>query len=454
MKHYFTLILLLFSLLLSAKETVSVAGKITNIEGNELHINGLNFSLTIPTNPDGSFTKEFEIEHPGIYNLFINKSSIQIYLNKDIQLIIDGDANDFIGTSKISGKNIAENNYLLQKAKIYSPITSNQVNFYKQEEETFVRRIDSILTENQSLLKNTTTLDPKFHTLEEKHIVHGIQPYYVNYRVYHAIYTESSFSKAKLADAKVIHSNDIQVSDDEFIFSPIFRVIVNSKFNNTFKPKFDKKPALCKTYLEETFADFSNPLIQDFLLKNLSNDIRSNTEKDKYLFEGIIALAKDEAFINTLNQKMKNIGSMVNGAPAPAFELLDQNDQKVNLEDFRGKYIYIDFWATWCKPCIAEIPSLKKVEEKFKDKNIVFLSISIDNQKDVAKWKKFIADKELHGTQLIGDNGWESKISKDYVIQSVPRFVLIDTEGFLIDIDAPRPSDSKLTKTLNRLDKI
>jgi len=453
MKHTLTILLLLFSAFIFARETVSISGKINNLEGNELSVNGFNFNLIIPINIDGSFAKEFEIEHPGIYTFYANKNSLSIYLAKDIQLIIEGDATNFLTTTKLSGKNLEENIYLFEKAKLFAP-TLNTQKFYKLEEEAFVKTVDSIFSENQLLLKRSTDLKPEFSRFEEKHIIHGVQPFFNYYAVYHSMYTNSNLSKAKLAEAKVIKINDIAVSDDEFFFSPVFRTLQTSKFNVAYTQKFEKKPSLCKTYIEEALVNIPNPMIQDFLLQNAAREIKSNKEKDRFLYEAVIALSKNENFKNDLIQKMKNIGSFVNGSPAPNFELLDNNDKKVTLEDFKGKYIFIDFWATWCKPCIAEIPSLKKMEEKFKDKNIVFLSISIDNQKDVEKWKKFITDNELHGPQLIGDNGWKSKVSKEYIIQSVPRFVLIDTEGLLVDIDAPRPSDSKLTRILNKLDKI
>lgn len=453
MKHQFTLFLLLLSIFALAKEKVSISGKITNIEGDELFVSGLNFNLAIPVNADGSFSKEFEIEHPGIYSFSANKNNLPIYLAKDIQLVLEADGTDFIKTIKISGKNLEENNYLCEKAKLYAP-TLNVQKFYSLKEPAFIKTIDSLLAENQSLLKRSTGLKTDFLRMEEKNIIHGIQPHYSSYKYLYSYYTKSSIPKGKLIEAKVILAKDTEISDEEFLFSNTFRTIQNSKFNSSFKPKFEKKPELCKTYIEESFTDIKNPLIQEFLLRGLSYEVKTNADKDKYLFDALMELSKDEKLKSDLTEKMKNIGSFVNGSAAPSFELLDQNDQKVKLEDFKGKYVFIDFWATWCKPCIAEIPSLKKVEEKFKDKNIVFLSISIDEHKDVAKWKKFLTDKDLHGTQLIVEAGGRSEVTKEYMIQSIPRFVLIDTEGFLVDINAPRPSDSKLTKMLNKLDKI
>lgn len=130
----------------------------------------------------------------------------------------------------------------------------------------------------------------------------------------------------------------------------------------------------------------------------------------------------------------------LNGSLSPSFEYDNYNGGKTKLEEFRGKYVYIDVWATWCAPCRVEIPFLKKLEEKYHDKNIVFVSLSIDQKKDVEKWKKLIKDKELGGVQVFADNDWNSQFVKDYNITGIPRFIIIDPNGNIVKADAPRPS--------------
>lgn len=130
----------------------------------------------------------------------------------------------------------------------------------------------------------------------------------------------------------------------------------------------------------------------------------------------------------------------LNGLVSPSFEFDNYKGGKTKLEDFRGKYVYIDVWATWCAPCRAEIPFLKKLEEKYHQKNIVFVSLSIDQMKDLEKWRKLIKDKELGGVQVLADNDWNSQFVKEYNITGIPRFILIDPSGKIVKADAPRPS--------------
>ena len=141
----------------------------------------------------------------------------------------------------------------------------------------------------------------------------------------------------------------------------------------------------------------------------------------------------------------------LNGTPSPTFAYENHKGGITKLEDLRGKYVYIDVWATWCAPCRAEIPFLKKLEEKLHDKNIAFVSISIDQEKDKEKWKKMVEQKELGGIQLFAEAAWDSKLLKEYSIKGIPRFILIDPDGIIINANADRPSSDSLEKTLNNL---
>jgi thiol-disulfide isomerase/thioredoxin len=141
----------------------------------------------------------------------------------------------------------------------------------------------------------------------------------------------------------------------------------------------------------------------------------------------------------------------LNNAPSPTFNYENHKGGTTKLEDLRGKYVYIDVWATWCGPCIAEIPYLKRVEEKFHGKNIEFVGISIDAKKDYEKWKKFVVTKELVGIQLFSDNDWNSDFVKAYGITGIPRFILIDPKGNIVSANADRPSSLALTTLLEDL---
>lgn len=141
----------------------------------------------------------------------------------------------------------------------------------------------------------------------------------------------------------------------------------------------------------------------------------------------------------------------LNNSPSPDFDYENHKGGKTKLSDLRGKYVYIDLWATWCGPCRAEIPYLQKIEELYKGKNIEFVSISVDVQKDLEKWKKFVTDKQLGGIQLISDNEWKSEFVTSYGVTGIPRFILIDPKGNVLNADAYRPSSPELRAQLDTL---
>jgi thiol-disulfide isomerase/thioredoxin len=162
-------------------------------------------------------------------------------------------------------------------------------------------------------------------------------------------------------------------------------------------------------------------------------------------------------FKKTQLEKREN--SKLNGKTSAKFlNYKNYNGGTSSLEDFKGKYVYIDVWATWCAPCKEEIPALKKLEKEYHGKNIAFVSISIDDantsktiEKAYEKWKAMVSEMNMTGIQLFSDKGWNSEFIKAYNIESIPRFILIDPNGVVINADAPKPSSPWLAEVMDKL---
>lgn len=143
-----------------------------------------------------------------------------------------------------------------------------------------------------------------------------------------------------------------------------------------------------------------------------------------------------ENYLSFLNSELN-----MNGKPAQNFTFEDRNNRKVSLSDYAGKYVVIDFWATWCGPCKYQIPFLRKMEREFHGKNVQFISISADKQKDRAAWVNFIESNEMNGICLITPNAFDCDFARKYAINSIPRFLLIGPDGNMLSSDFRRPSD-------------
>lgn len=194
--------------------------------------------------------------------------------------------------------------------------------------------------------------------------------------------------------------------------------------------------------------------------------LKAEMEKLKQNIFASIPKGLDETFVTEFkkNNEMELAGlekyvsqsfglKKLNGTDSPSFNYENHKGGTTKLEDFRGKYVYIDVWATWCGPCRAEIPFLKKTEEAYHGKNIAFVSLSIDPMKDHDKWKKFVEDKQLGGVQIMADKDWNSDFVKAYAIQGIPRFILIGPDGKIVNADAPRPSSPDLAQLLDSMVK-
>ena len=137
------------------------------------------------------------------------------------------------------------------------------------------------------------------------------------------------------------------------------------------------------------------------------------------------------------------------GEAAIDFTYPDKDGGDVSLSDFVGSVVYIDVWATWCGPCRAEMPFLHELESEYSDKNVTFIGVSLDEEKNRQAWLDMMVDKDMKGVQLFAD-GW-SQITKDYAINGIPRFMLFDTEGNVASLDASRPSSDDIRPTLDAL---
>ncbi|WP_348823754.1 TlpA family protein disulfide reductase [Flavobacterium aestuarii] len=190
------------------------------------------------------------------------------------------------------------------------------------------------------------------------------------------------------------------------------------------------------------------------LLKEKNKSDLGNLEKGDFDPEFKDALKRSfEQFNEYAVQEYKNASKMNSfvGKASPDFDYENYAGGKTKLSDLKGKYVYIDVWATWCGPCRAEIPFLQKIEEKYHGKNIHFVSLSIDKASDHDKWKKFVLDKKLGGIQLFADKDWQSDFVVSYGVTGIPRFILIDPKGNIVDADADRPSSGELQTKLDVL---
>lgn len=180
----------------------------------------------------------------------------------------------------------------------------------------------------------------------------------------------------------------------------------------------------------------------------VSYKIDENTDFENALaeFTDLTSYVSDVEVKENLKTSFAKRVYSIPGSPMPSVKFLDIDGNEVALESFKGNYVYIDLWASWCGPCIKEIPNFKKLEEDYKDKNIVFLSLSVDANSD--DWRNKVKELQLGGNQLeLG----ESEFDKIMNVTGIPHFILYDDQGNLKLYKAPRPSTTQIRELFDAI---
>ncbi|WP_027002583.1 TlpA family protein disulfide reductase [Hugenholtzia roseola] len=138
--------------------------------------------------------------------------------------------------------------------------------------------------------------------------------------------------------------------------------------------------------------------------------------------------------------KFANYQSLSAGKPFPDFSFLDKDEKRVTLESLKGKVVLVDFWATWCAPCVAEFPHSKKLMQTFENQEVVFLNICIDSNQ--ADWEKMLTAHQLGGVQVFVSPEESLLLRKNYQISGIPHYFLLDKNGIILKNKTIRPSQN------------
>jgi peroxiredoxin len=122
--------------------------------------------------------------------------------------------------------------------------------------------------------------------------------------------------------------------------------------------------------------------------------------------------------------------SLAEGTKFPDFQETDLDGKPLSISNYKGKLVMIDFWATWCGPCVHELPNVLTTYGKYHDKGFEIIGVSLDNDKD--KLTSFIKEKNVNWPQYFDGKGWQNKLASKYGVNSIPSTYLLDGEGTII----------------------
>lgn len=271
----------------------------------------------------------------------------------------------------------------------------------------------------------------------------------MGYKSYHEYLTKE---EVELPDDFLKAVERVDFSDPMIMLYEEGRGFVNQWHSKDINyPDYESVGAFYDAVIASAKNAYGTSIMADYCsLQSISDQVNfgSGIDEASGLIDDFKTTVTNSVFNHKLEKLIEPWELLRSGLDAPDFVAKNRDGESVMLSDLKGKKVYIDIWATWCGPCIAEIPSLKKLEKDLHDKPVEFVSVSIDDEKDREKWKKFVVDRELGGVQLMADNAWQSDLATTYNIQGIPRFLLVDEDGKIVSANAPRPSDPDIVKTI------
>ncbi|MBS9767349.1 MAG: TlpA family protein disulfide reductase [Flavobacteriaceae bacterium] len=409
-----------------------VSGKIENSKASKIKIGkrgGDWKEITLAEN--GSFKDT--IFNEGYYLFFIPQEGVtEMYLENgfDIQMTLDAKQFD---KAIYKGVGNEINNYLVNfhsnGGKQLAP-----KNLFNLEEKDFLEKINSFIEQSKKELKG---LDANFVKKQERVLDYHRARCISNYEIEHRRITKNNNFKVSDTFPNPLENINLENNEDFDEFWNYKDLVESNFYENVQKEVARSGKEKYKVMLEK-IRKMKEGSIRNSLLADMVYMISGTDAKGKEIYDAIMQLSTDEKLKNQLKKVAK-------GNPSPTFENYENyKGGMTSLKDFEGKFVYIDVWATWCSPCRKEIPFMKKLEEKYHKKDIIFISISVDDLKKKDAWKKMVKEKEMAGVQLFADKSFDSDFIKNYSVNSIPRFIFLDKKGKIIDANAPRPSDPKL----------
>lgn len=404
--------------------------------------------IVLPLDEEGCATFVLKGTDAAYLKLFYGMESLLVYMEPGDMPSLSFNGSDFKGTYVFDGEKAPAVRYMNSVELISLPDQDYALSF-----DEYRAKLAKVEKDAVKLLEaNDLSSAGGFVRMEKDRIRYAYAAPLLMYPMAHRIMTGNMEYEPEQDYYDVVES--YVVEDKRLISLDEYRAFVAEAMHildpdgRQLTGIYPKTVAQMK-YTADRFAD---PRVREIILHHIAAayvdnfGVRDITEMENIYHTYV----KDTLLLASYAAKHDRWDLTRPGKPSPGFRASDIDGEMHSLSEFRGKYVYIDMWATWCGPCRQETPYLKALAEEFKDAQIVFLGLSVDKDKEA--WEKMVRGGGLPGVQLY--LGPQSRFQEQYRVEGIPRFILLDKDGKIISNDMSRPSSEETAETIRNLEGI
>lgn len=404
--------------------------------------------ISLPKNK--TFKVHIDILEQQCVNLFIGTNIIKVYLKPGDSTYLKINWKDHAVQTQFFGNNVQDAAWP-EKQKKYFYQSLESAAFPQQlltemgnrTPEKFKVYLDSlILVKTSFLSKNSKGLSKAFVQWQIAEIQFELESIKLNYPSWFYAMRGIENRSVPVDSNFYDYLEQMAINEPNYLGSNQYRNWLKYYFLHTLKTQKQSMQAMnLYAFCEQIFT---GEVLKQFRLHLWSDIMQYGQMSDADIMYPFIknSMGSNPTFI-----ALENIYK--NKSFAPLFSLQDMEGKTVSLSDFKGKLVYIDFWASWCRPCINEMPAGEALKKKYAGDDIVFINISIDE--DENKWKESVNRLGINGIQLIANSQRNPATIQAYKVNSIPSYFLIDKQGKFIAAPAPRPSSPDIVQILDRL---
>ena len=435
----------------SEKNYVIFSGNIANTKDTAMKIGNISrdFQKEVSIDENGNFRDTLYITSPGAYSYQIGRSYAAVFFREGYDLNLSLDANDFFKSRKFKGKGSEVNNYHVTRGAVKNILVGDAKAFFVVPIEDFMTKIDKNKDTFLDFLE-ASTLKGQDKEIQRKIIEHDYLLTRYNYDKFNHYHTKIHPELPEGYYAPIIEMDlDDEVS---FIYDKSYRNLIVENWRLTSKEAMEIDPSLTQvSFVKNKIKNIKSTKIKDLIISMLFRQISLKNKNYKTDYPRILEMLTADQLKEKLTAKFVGIQNTKPEMPAPNFNYENHKGGTTSLKDLKGKILYVEVWATWCGPCIKEMPALTQLIKDFKGQDIEFISISIDSENDYEKWRKMVPEKNVGGIQLLADKGLKSDFMQAFSIGLIPRSILLDKKGKIITHKAPRPSATNTKSYLDNL---